>query len=407
MAFAKQRLIKVLDQACTPVAHAVGGGPWPPPEDLDRRIGNSARELINQAFEGIEPGALIDHHAHLVAMGTLGDGTWLNPSMTTWRRPLDRIKALIYLQASGISDETQADSQFQDRLIRLVRAIKGYGKTGLLAFDYHYGPNGRIDKAKSGFYISNDTVFALAKAHPDIFFPICSVHPYREDAIAELDRCAAQGARIVKWLPNVMGMDASASRCEPYFERMKALGLVLLTHVGEEEAVKAGVDQSLGNPLLFRKPLDMGLKVIMAHCANLGANADLDNGGREAENFDLFIRMMGDSKYAGLLFADISATTQANNLPRPLLTLLERSDLHPRLINGSDYPLPAVNVFIWLRLLVKHGMITAQERQDLGKIYTVNPLLFDFVLKRALRHPKNGGHFPASLFGSHTALPIA
>jgi hypothetical protein len=29
------------------------------------------------------------------------------------------------------------------------------------------------------------------------------MHPYRHDAIAELERVAAQGVRVIKWLPNV------------------------------------------------------------------------------------------------------------------------------------------------------------------------------------------------------------
>lgn len=395
-----------LAAACAPLVHTVGGGPWPPPEELADRVSPGARDLIARAFEGIPPGALTDYHAHLVGMGTLGDGTWLNPRMTSWAHPLDRLKALVYLRAAGVTDEDRADSQYRDRLARLVRSIQGHGRLGLLAFDHHYGPDGRKDLAKSEFHTPNDTVFSLAKAHPDLFFPICSVHPYRQDALDELDRSAARGARIVKWLPNAMGMDATDSRCEPFFERMKALGLVLLTHVGEEKAVEAEEDQKLGNPLLFRKPLEMGLTVIMAHCASLGTNADLDNGGREAENFDLFLRMMDDPKYADRLFADISATTQVNRLPRPLLTLLDRTDLHGRLVNGSDYPLPAINIVIWTRSLVKYGMITAEERRAINEIYAVNPLLFDFVLKRTLRHPKTGESFPASVFTEHPKLPV-
>lgn len=164
--------------------------------------------------------------------------------------------------------------------------------------------------------------------------------------------------------------------------------MILLTHVGEEQAVEAEEDQKLGNPLLFRRPLDLGVKVVMAHCASLGKDEDLDNGNKKVPSFELFMRLMNEKKYEGLLYGEISATTQFNRLPTPILTLLENPNLHKRLVNGSDYPLPAINVIIQTKSLVKYGMITKQERKHLNEIYQYNPLLFDYVLKRTIHHPK-------------------
>jgi len=45
--------------------------------------------------------------------------------------------------------------------------------------------------------------------------------------------------------------------------------------------------------------------------------------------------------------------TQFNRIGKPLTTILAREDLHERLINGSDYPLPAINFLIRTRSLVK------------------------------------------------------
>src|SRR6185295_3090714 len=104
-------------------------------------------------------------------------------------------------------------------------------------------------------------------------------------------------------------------------------------------------------------------------------------------NFDLFLRLMGEKRYEDLLFADISAMTQFNRSGVPLQTILAREDLHARLVNGSDYPLPAINVLIRTRSLVKQGYITTDERSSLNEIYHYNPLLFDFALKRTLKLP--------------------
>ena len=38
----------------------------------------------------------------------------------------------------------------------------------------------------------------------------------------------------------------------------------------------------------------------------------------ERSNFDLFMRLMDEKRYEGLLFGEISATTQRNRLPRQL-----------------------------------------------------------------------------------------
>jgi hypothetical protein len=87
-----------------------------------------------------------------------------------------------------------------------------------------------------------------------------------------------------------------------------------------------------------------------------------------------------------------------NRLPDPLLGLLRRPDLHHRLINGSDYPLPAINILFQTRSLVQYGLVTANEREALNEIYDYNPLLFDYVVKRTVRDPESGRRFPASVF---------
>jgi predicted TIM-barrel fold metal-dependent hydrolase len=210
---------------------------------------------------------------------------------------------------------------------------------------------------------------------------------------------------MVKWLPNAMSIDPSDELCNPFYQKMKELNLVLLSHGGEEKAVEAKEDQRFGNPLLLRRALDAGVKVIVAHCAGLGDNEDLDDPKRKrVPNFDLFLRLMDDKRYEGLLFADISAMTQYNRIGRPLTTVLQRDDLHERLVNGSDYPLPAINALIRTGALVRQGHITSEERACINEIYDYNPLLFDFVLKRAIRIPGTEKRLPPSLFMANPAL---
>lgn len=235
--------------------------------------------------------------------------------------------------------------------------------------------------------------------------PVISVHPYRADALQELEKWAKAGVKYVKWLPNAMGMDPANPVIVPFYRKMKEHQMILLSHAGEEQAVEAEEDQRLGNPLLLRKPLDLGLRVIIAHAASLGACEDLDSGKSEKKTcFDLFLRMMDEPKYNSLLFGEISAMLQFNRMPVPFETLLRRPDLHPRLVNGSDYPLPAINALIWTRSLARDGFITAEERESLNEIYDYNPLLFDFVLKRTIRHPQTKQRLAASVFMANPGL---
>src|SRR5687767_12375394 len=203
------------------------------------------------------------------------------------------------------------------------------------------------------------------------------------------------------------GINPSDPQCDPFYQKMKQLDLILLSHGGEEKAVEAEEDQKLGNPLLLRRALDHGVKVIVAHCAGLGTNEDFDSRDRrQVQNFGLFLRLMDDKRYEGLVFGEVSAMTQFNRAGKPLKTILEREDLHERLVNGSDYPLPAVNVLIRTRPLVKYGYITPAEGDSLKEIYQYNPLLFDFALKRTLKAPGTKRGLPASVFMTNPVLGI-
>ena len=374
------------------------------PEEI-KSISARAAALIKRAFEEIDPARLVDYHTHIAGIGTSGTDTFVNPKMLTWRRPFHRLKFKIYLSAGAVADIEQADEQMIERLVSLIRSIENHGKHRLLAFDKNYRRDGTPNLDKTEFYVANDYVFAVAERHSDLFEPVISVNPYRPDALEELERGAQLGARMVKWLPNSMGIDPSDGLCDPFYRKMKELNLALLSHGGDEKAVDTKEDQRLGNPLLLRRALDHRVKVIVAHCAGLGDNEDIDDPARKrVSNFDLFLRLMTDKRYEGLLFADISAMTQYNRAGRPLRTILQREDLHERLVNGSDYPLPAVNFLIRTGTLVKQGYISTEERASLNEIYDYNPLLFDFVLKRTMKLPGTEKHLPPSVFMQNATL---
>ena len=94
-------------------------------------------------------------------------------------------------------------------------------------------------------------------------------------------------------------MDPAAELCDPFYERMAALGLPLLVHCGSEHAVGGARTQELGNPLRLRRALEAGVRVIVAHCASTGDDEDLDAPpGRRTRlpSFELFLRLMADPR---------------------------------------------------------------------------------------------------------------
>jgi mannonate dehydratase len=378
-----------------------GSCSWPRiarPARPDGPLSAAAAAAIADSWTGLDPARVIDCHVHVVGIGASGSGCWVNPRMMSWLHPLQRARFDIYRRAAGIDDLDDADRRYAEGLYRLASAVP-HGKYHLLAFDRVYREDGTADDDASEFFVPNDWALKLAAEHPELFAVCGSVHPYRKDAIVELERVAKRGARCIKWLPNAMRIDPSSPKCTDFYRKLAELRMPLLTHVGEEKAVEAEEAQRLANPLRMRAALDAGVKVIMAHCASLGEGEDLDAPGDpkpRVANFELFMRMMDDGRYKDRLFGEISATTQFNRcavVPR----LLARTDLHARMVNGSDYPLPAINALLRTRKLVSLGVLTEQQRAVANEIDRHNPLLLDVVLKRMLRG-SGGERFADTVF---------
>ncbi|MCG3135140.1 MAG: hypothetical protein HMLKMBBP_02646 [Planctomycetes bacterium] len=392
---------------CAALLSTVAGASTRDPERLAADASPEARRVLDRAFDGIDPAERVDHHCHLVGLGAGGTGCFVNARMLSWSRPVHRLKFLVYRHAGGIRDDAQADAQYLDRLVRLARAAGG--RYLGFAFDEHIDAAGRSVAEKTEFHVPDAYSIDVARRHPDLFVPVASVHPYRADAVERLERARAAGVRVVKWLPNAMGIDPADPRCIPFLDAAARLGITIVSHSGCEKAVHAEEDQKLGNPLRMRAALERGVRVVLAHCASLGDDEDLDAPGRpKVPSIDLFLRMMDEPRWNGLLFGDLSAVAQSNRA-RALPKLLARSDLHDRFIDGSDYPLPAINVVFRLATLVEVGVLDPRDMPPLREIYDHNPILFDFALKRSLRLRRKDGsetRFPARCFTAHPSIPL-
>lgn len=355
--------------------------------------------LVRVAWAGLDPTKVWDSHVHLVGTGEAGTGIRIHPGMDSLLDPAQYARRLFFMNAGCVHAAPfgSVDEAYVARMRNLMAEMRPGTRLLLFAFERTHDERGAVIWDKTGFYVPNAYARDTARAYPE-FEWVASIHPYRADAIDALARAARDGARAVKWLPAAMGIDPSAPRCKPFYQALARLGLPLISHAGEERAVLGAEAHALGNPLRLRHALDEGVRVVVAHCSSLGDDRDLDRGpnGPLVASFSLFARMMDTPRYAGRLFGDVSAVTQRNRAAPVLAALLERGDWHPRLLNGSDYPLPGVMPIFSVRELVARRLLAPDAGEVLKAIRGHNPLLFDFVLKRTLR--SNGKGFSGAVF---------
>lgn len=340
--------------------------------------------VIAAAWRGLDPANVLDAHCHVFGDGDSGSGLWFNPMMERIWRPHLYMQRKFYMNASCVDDRPgRRDSSFVERLRAQCDAMPAGFRVLLFAFDWAHDGNGVPDREHSTFYVPDAYVAGLAARHPERFRWAASIHPYDPRAIDRLEAAAAGGALAVKWLPSAQGMDPADARCDRFYAKLAALRMPLVSHAGDERAV-VGFGEHLGNPLRLRRPLDAGVRVVVAHCASLGMGRDTDRGGDAlVPNFDLFARLMDMAQYRANLVGEISAITQANRMP-VIPALLARPDWQDRLVNGSDYPLPGVVPLISLPALVDAGMLDPRAVEPLRRIRDYNSLLFDLALKRSL-----------------------
>jgi mannonate dehydratase len=364
-------------------------------------------EVVRTAWDGLDASRVWDCHAHLIGVGDGDSGVWITPKMTSFIHPIQSVQKYFY-QNAGCAERTgHVDADYRDRMLNLANQFRPGAKFMLLAFDYHHDETGARDLENSAYHTPDHYAASVARAHPDRFEWLASIHPYRAEAVTALEQAIKNGARGVKWLPPAMGMDPASPKCDAFYAALARLKIPLLTHGGEELAVHGGAAQAFGNPLKLRRPLDHGVRVVVAHCASLGASIDLDKGenGPLVDNFELFARLMSEPRHDGLLFGETSALTQINRMDNALKTVIERGEWHARLVNGSDYPLPGIMPLFSLKRFVDARYLDAATAEVLAEVRSYNALLFDFLLKRHLT--VNGKKLGAAVFESRRVFEPA
>jgi len=354
-------------------------------------------DLVRSAWEGLDAGRVWDSHAHLIGTGDSGSGIYINPRTESLLNPGEYARRLFFLNAGCVHEEKgSVDRAYVERMHNLVEGLRPGCKMVLFAFERAHDERGEADLRQSMFYVPDAYTRDVARKFSQVFEWAASIHPYRGDALDALEGAKKDGAVAVKWLPSAMNIDPASRRCDRFYEFLSRNRIPLIVHAGEERAVTGSEKHDYGNPLRLRRALDAGVRVVVAHCASMGEDRDLDKGeqGPYVDSFSLFARIF--EKYEKNCFGDISAMTQRNRAGPSLARVIETAEWHARLLNGSDYPLPGLMPVFSVDYLVSLKLLPESSAPVLKEIRLHNPLLFDFVAKRTLR--SNGKAFSARVF---------
>jgi len=356
---------------------------------------------VRAAWDGLDASRVWDSHAHLIGTGDSNSGIYVNPRTESLLNPGEYARRLFFLNAGCVHEEKGSiDRAYVERMHNLVDGLIATGGRGfkmvLFAFERAHDDRGEPDLRNSMFYVPDAYTRDIARKHSEYFAWAASIHPHRSDALEALERARKDGAVAVKWLPSAMNIDPASKRCDAFYDFLSKNKIPLIVHAGEERAVTGSEKHDYGNPLRLRRPLDAGVRVVVAHCASMGEDRDLDKGeqGPYVDSFSLFVRVF--EKYEKNCYGDISAMTQRNRAGPSLARVVETAEWHSRLLNGSDYPLPGLMPVFSVDYLVSLKLLPENAAPVLKEIRLHNPLLFDFVAKRTLR--SNGKAFSARVF---------
>lgn len=263
----------------------------------------------------------IDCHVHLSAVGA-GRGK-MSPRL---------LRSLPFRFLRWKFDLPEPDESIDEKLAELLSSQLAHcaelDAAVVLAFDAVHDKDGVRDEFGTHLELTNDYVIDLCTRYPNMLFG-ASVHPYRKDAIAELERCARAGAVLVKWLPITQGIDPSNERCYAFYDALAHLKIPLLSHTGGEKMLP-NVNHC-ADPTLLTAALRRGVTVIAAHCGTKSSPLEIDY-------VPAWSRMALEHEH---FYGDTSAL----NLPTRMYayrTVLADDRLRNKLVHGSDWPVMPV-----------------------------------------------------------------
>ncbi|MDP2274903.1 MAG: amidohydrolase family protein [Archangium sp.] len=176
-----------------------------------------------------------------------------------------------------------------------------------------------------GTRVQNDAVIAFARKSGGHFFAVCSVHPMDgEAAVAELERVAALGVKVVKLHPNTQRFDVGAPEVAALIAATAQQKLVVLFDGFSP------FDANQTGKFLMLAVQNPEARMILAHA-----------GGPKFDEFVQFGMLRPFPWYQRNVWVDLSATAHffADSPYEDQLVWLARQIGVDRVLFGSDFPI--------------------------------------------------------------------
>jgi hypothetical protein len=265
-----------------------------------------------------------DIHVHVAGVGKQNNGNYLSAKFQ--RSVACRLFLLRLKLSADVFNAADCDGRISRMVISQINA-SCLDRAVLLAFDAAYRDDGTRDEQRTLMVTDNDFVAEMAAQSEKTLFG-ASIHPYRRDALAELERLIEKGACLVKWLPSAQNIQPDHPQCFPFYDLLARHRVPLLSHTGGEHTLKA-FPNSYSDPRRLAPALERGVTVIAAHCGTslfLHERSHFGAWQEMALRYDQF-------------YGDISAFGVITRIWR-LGTLLQSPELAAKCLYGSDFPVP-------------------------------------------------------------------
>ena len=288
-----------------------------------------------------------------------------------WSKKFESTPAYWFMKiTSGALLKKTSFNLFFNKILKVINDSKKVNKVVLLAMDKVYDENGKAKDHETHLFVPNSFIVNLTQQNKRILLG-ASIHPYRDDCETEFKYCLEKGAKLIKWIPSSQQIDPEHQKCFPFYSKLIEHELPLLVHCGPEYAIPTSNSNFIekNNPKYLRKALEMGVTIIIAHCAlPYWGKLDKDYFDDKEEFFKLF---EDARKNNWNLYADLSAL--ATPLRSDFIPEIKEKIPQERLLFGSDYPIPASelsykktkNPIKWVQLFFK----ALQIKNPLDKNY--------------------------------------
>jgi predicted TIM-barrel fold metal-dependent hydrolase len=298
-------------------------------------------------------------------MKTIDIHTHLMSPQARFDRLFDRFTIRFFAKGLGVDAKALMADPYETYVASMAKSI---GESTYVKKACLFGVDSRLDEQgeevlrDKTICAMTEDVLTVAQRHTEAFIPFLSVNPRRRNALDLIDEYVERGCRGAKFLQNFWAVDLNDERFIPYYEKLASHHLPLIIHVGSEYTISSdaryeGID-------MLNLPLKCGVTVIAAH---MGLGRVIHkirpwrNLSRQPRHFDSdYFQLLEMLERHDNLYADVSAILVPLRA-RALRHLAEQKQVHPKILFGSDFPVPYT-------IRINSYDLTPKKRKEISRV---------------------------------------